>query len=90
MNRFLAIAVVWGLLCVPSGLLAGEAGDAAVDAGQPRVQEQQDQKSLLLAKQGCCSWHGGVCGCSNGRVLCCDNTLSPSCRCRSEKIILEN
>lgn len=34
-----------------------------------------------LAKSGCCSWHGGVCGCSGGRALCCDNTLSPSCGC---------
>lgn len=32
-------------------------------------------------KRGCCSWHGGVCGCRNGRVLCCDGTLSPTCRC---------
>jgi len=34
-------------------------------------------------KQGCCSWHGGVCGCdySTCRVICCDGTLSPSCTC---------
>ena len=32
-------------------------------------------------QSGCCSWHGGVCGCSNGRKVCCDKTLSPSCRC---------
>jgi hypothetical protein len=33
------------------------------------------------ARSGCCSWHGGVCGCdhSTGRVICCDGTLSPSC-----------
>jgi len=31
--------------------------------------------------RGCCSWHDGVCGCSAGRVVCCDNTLSPSCGC---------
>lgn len=34
-----------------------------------------------LERRGCCSWHGGVCGCSDGRVVCCDNTLSPSCGC---------
>ncbi len=34
------------------------------------------------AQQGCCSWHGGVCGCYGIRVVCCDNTLSPSCTCR--------
>lgn len=35
------------------------------------------------ANRGCCSWHGGVCGCAvNGRTLCCDGSLSPSCQCR--------
>ena len=29
--------------------------------------------------RGCCSWHGGVCGCKNGRVVCCDGKYSPSC-----------
>lgn len=32
-------------------------------------------------QQGCCSWHGGVCGCSGGRTFCCDDTFSPSCTC---------
>jgi hypothetical protein len=32
--------------------------------------------------RGCCSWHKGVCDCdSYGRVICCDGTKSPSCRC---------
>jgi len=34
---------------------------------------------------GCCSHHGGVCGCSNGRDQCCDGSLSPSCTCTSSK-----
>lgn len=33
------------------------------------------------ARRGCCSWHGGVCGCQNGRTVCCDGTYSPSCTC---------
>jgi hypothetical protein len=33
------------------------------------------------SRRGCCSHHNGVCGCSNGRAVCCDNTLSPSCGC---------
>ncbi len=33
------------------------------------------------ARSGCCSHHGGVCGCSNGRARCCDGSLSPSCGC---------
>ena len=35
----------------------------------------------ILNRQGCCSHHSGVCGCSNGRAMCCDGTLSPSCSC---------
>jgi len=35
----------------------------------------------IVERRGCCSWHGGVCGCSMGRVMCCDGTASPSCRC---------
>jgi hypothetical protein len=37
-----------------------------------------------IAQRGCCSWHGGVCGCSGSRVVCCDGRLSPSCRCHRE------
>lgn len=34
------------------------------------------------AQRGCCSWHGGVSGaCRNGRQVCNDGTLSPSCTC---------
>ena len=34
------------------------------------------------AQRGCCSWHGGVSGCTiSGRVICNDGTLSPSCTC---------
>ena len=34
-----------------------------------------------VEKRGCCSWHDGVCGCKDNRVVCCDGTLSPSCTC---------
>lgn len=41
---------------------------------------------LLLARQGCCSWHDGMSGeCYNGRVVCNDGTLSPSCTCRASE-----
>lgn len=44
----------------------------ATDASRP----------LLLAQQGCCSSHNGVCGCSSaGRTQCCDGTQSPTCTC---------
>ena len=38
----------------------------------------------IIARRGCCSWHGGVCGCANGRVVCCDGTYSPSCTCHHD------
>lgn len=44
----------------------------------------------LIAKRGCCSWHGGVCDCgSNGRVICCDGTYSPSCTCKGSKSLIK-
>lgn len=41
-------------------------------------------ESFETAGRGCCSHHGGVCGCSNGRNMCCDGALSPSCRCAAD------
>jgi hypothetical protein len=37
----------------------------------------------VAAPKGCCSNHGGVCGCKGGQDLCCDKTLSPSCTCHT-------
>lgn len=34
----------------------------------------------VYAVPGCCSWHGGEAGCSGGRTLCSDGTVS-SCPC---------
>jgi len=41
----------------------------------------KDLKAIEAKKSGCCSWHGGVSGCSGGRVTCNDGTYSPSCTC---------
>jgi len=34
-------------------------------------------------RSGCCSRHGGVCGCNKtiNKLKCCDGTSSPSCGC---------
>ena len=32
-------------------------------------------------RRGCCSHHGGVCGCGGTKALCCDGTLSKTCGC---------
>ena len=56
--------------------------------GCARESEGQNQTSfdgdkIRLVRRGCCSWHGGVCGCdwTTGRTICCDGTLSPTCMC---------
>src|SRR5262245_591930 len=41
-------------------------------------QKESDDK---IYRSGCCSWHQGVCGCSDGRTVCCDGELSPTCEC---------
>ena len=40
-----------------------------------------DLDRVLVARSGCCSHHGGVCGCSGDTIMCCDGTASPSCTC---------
>lgn len=52
----------------------------------PASSKQSNTESIkdrFLAKRGCCSHHGGVCGCdeATGRIKCCDGTLSPTCTC---------
>jgi hypothetical protein len=48
----------------------------------PNPDEFRMSKPVQEAKQGCCSHHGGVCGCAvTGRAQCCDGAESPSCGC---------
>jgi len=53
-----------------------------IDSAPSRL-EDKNCEGLLLARRGCCSHHGGVCGCDESvdRIECCDGTLSPSCTC---------
>lgn len=46
----------------------------------------QSQNSEQIAQRGCCSHHGGVCGCQGGRAVCCDGQYSPSCGCHADDI----
>ena len=48
---------------------------------QQSVEVCKDSKAIEVKQRGCCSWHGGVAGCSGGRVTCNDGTYSPSCTC---------
>ena len=51
---------------------------------------QKCGNECVMAQRGCCSHHGGVGGCSHGRTLCNDGTLSPSCRCLKDDIQINN
>lgn len=55
-------------------------GDVFVSA--PACEASAGTLPGTLAQRGCCSWHGGVCGCYGSRVVCCDGRLSPSCTCK--------
>lgn len=50
-------------------------------ARTPTARPGSEMIAELDDRSGCCSYHGGVCGCSGGRARCCDGTLSPSCGC---------
>ena len=61
-------------------------------ATQPIISDQcgttpqpEDLPGILEAARGCCSHHGGMSGqCKNGRVVCRDESISPTCKCRAD------
>lgn len=65
------------LLILPTTVATGEpaAADRTCLAAVAALGNAPEQR-------GCCSWHGGVCGCSLGRIVCCDGALSPTCTCK--------
>lgn len=42
------------------------------------------ENQIQISQRGCCSWHGGNCGCQYGRIVCCDGQYSPSCTCNTD------
>ena len=73
MNKILLVATA------AVGLLCGMA--SYVPRGAEPLLAAVDRAPEWPEGRGCCSWHGGQCGCSGERVLCCDGTLSPTCTC---------
>lgn len=73
-------------------LLAAPAFSDDTAVPQPRIYDQcatmaqhDDLPGILEAARGCCSHHGGMSGqCRQGRVVCRDGSISPSCRCRAD------
>ncbi|MBG0777451.1 MAG: hypothetical protein H0S85_13585 [Desulfovibrionaceae bacterium] len=86
-KRLLCAALTVVALLLPSAAVgttpADQGAPAAVETPCPQP-ARADPQVLQLAKRGCCSHHGGVCGCSNGRAVCCDRTYSPTCGCRAD------
>lgn len=79
----LQVVVIVLALASAQGTQASEEKAAEADAAAPQAlcATPLTQSFLLLSGRGCCSHHRGQCGCQEGRVVCCDGTLSPSCRC---------
>ena len=56
------------------------------DCKNPQINSLTQEQ---IAERGCCSHHGGVCGCSGGTDICCDGAASPSCGCHAEDLLLK-
>lgn len=81
-----SILIASALICTIQGTVyAGTSGDqeevktSIVTQDVSRSTPPTDK--IEIERRGCCSHHGGVCGCENGRAKCCDGTLSPTCGC---------
>ena len=65
-------------VCKPPSMSKSE--DDTLRGTEFSIAKASDDENIAR-RRGCCSRHGGVCGCQNGRVVCCDGTYSPSCTC---------
>lgn len=94
MKKSGVILVIFLILAILSGKVFAESswpnGDFQICTNDDLFRfESANTISYLtveVARSGCCSWHGGVCDCVRGRVVCCDGTFSPSCTCHSDTI----
>ena len=70
------------LVLLFSSLLLGDTITTSNKVADEKEICKQEIKLQDVKQSGCCSWHGGVSGCSSsGRVVCNDGTYSPSCTC---------
>lgn len=92
MHKIFCGALLLMLMCA-QGALADE-GTLIKDVQASRATEcttRQTVEDATLVGRGCCSHHKGQCGCEGGRVVCCDGSLSPSCRCEADtSVTMEN
>ena len=63
---------------VRTTMLVMTLGLGAIALAPTRTPDAEDRR-------GCCSHHGGVCGCAGDAhaLKCCDGALSPTCGCRA-------
>ena len=79
---FTQIMMLLAAVTLPTSTSAANQTPIPKPIERPAECEGKTFATMAEAMQsGCCSWHGGVCGCSNGRKTCCDGSASPSCGC---------
>ena len=82
MKKFLFVFALIAFVC--SGVQVVTSFNDCMFVGRGCYARSYLQQFMQLSdnnRSGCCSRHGGVCGCSGGRTKCCDGTLSPTCQC---------
>ena len=86
--KTLASAFLFLLLAVPAFAQDNLIPQAIISEQCGAVQADDALDGILEAGRGCCSHHGGMSGqCSNGRVVCRDGTLSPTCKCKASDVV---
>jgi len=88
-KKIVIVLLSLSALAVSYQLLSAPASTPGPNTAAPTLADEDIACPMVLAaiqppelfKRGCCSHHGGVCGCREGRALCCDGTLSPTCGC---------
>ncbi|WP_373033334.1 hypothetical protein [Sulfurovum sp.] len=85
---FILVLLITSMAFAASGTISTAIDQQDIQTKQELVNKQECDMLIAknataeeLQRSGCCSHHGGVCGCSNGRAACCDGSLSPSCGC---------
>ena len=86
MKKFLFVFALIAFFCLGVQIYSNQtvSYDENLMAGRGCYARSYLQQLMKLSdnnRSGCCSRHGGVCGCSGGRTKCCDGTLSPTCQC---------
>ena len=83
--KFFATAFLFLMLVAPAALADNPLSMPTIAEQCGIIAQSDDLPGILEAARGCCSHHGGMSGqCSNGRVVCRDGSISPTCKCRAD------